>query len=103
MPKENSVQRRTRILNNARDGLSMFGESVVGFCDNTDNDFISLTILLGNYGDYLAIAKRFGPQGVPEVLFSNGATIVEALLNLNRGLLNGAWKADKVKEKGKKK
>ena len=69
------------------------------FLDNSYNDFRGVTITIASSGGYLFIAKRFGDDGAPEIVFANGATPMEALRRGIAAIEQGAWKVD-TKPKG---
>lgn len=47
-----------------------------------EEGFRGLTITVGNRGGYLAIGKIYDRMGMPAVLYANGDTPVEALMQL---------------------
>lgn len=65
------------------------------YLDNAYNDFRGVSIVIASTGGYLFIAKRFGEDGSPEILFANGDTPMDALRRGITGLENGSWKLDK--------
>lgn len=53
-------------------------------------------------GDWLAIVKRYGDDGGPQVLFAQAYDFVGALIASARALEIGQWKVDKPYEPDKK-
>lgn len=68
--------------------------NVVALLDAPEGDFRGLTIMVSNRGGYLGIAKRYGPDGGPEILFSSGETPLATLDALNARLHDPRWKHD---------
>jgi len=58
-------------------------------------DFVDLRVKQRAYGDWLGIAKRYGPDGGLEVCFGTGHDFVSALLGLNGAMAANRWKPDK--------
>jgi hypothetical protein len=57
-------------------------------------DFISLAVKQRADGDWLAVAKRDGPDGGPQVLFAVGFDLIGLLLNLEGSLAADRWRVD---------
>lgn len=57
-------------------------------------EFEFLKILHRGQHDVLAILKRYGSDGKPEVLFGNGATFVDALYGLEGAFAANKWRPD---------
>lgn len=64
------------------------------FCMKHASGF-DLRVKFRGDGDWLAIAKRDGPDGNPEVVFSSGVDLVTCLIALARSIEAGKWRADK--------
>jgi hypothetical protein len=58
-------------------------------------DFVGLNIKVRGAGDLIAVAKRFGPDGGPQVIFATGFDIIGLLLNLEGSLAANRWKEDR--------
>lgn len=58
-------------------------------------DAIEVRIKQRGPGDWMAIAKRFGPDGGPQVLFGTGYDFLSCVLGLNGAMAGDRWRADK--------
>lgn len=58
-------------------------------------EFNSVRIQFRGVYDFLAVCKRWGPDGTPEVIFGSGPDFVGAVLGLEAALEQGAWRPDK--------
>jgi hypothetical protein len=58
-------------------------------------DFAGLNIRQRGAGDWIAVAKRYGDDGGPQVLFATGFDFVGLLLNLEGSLAADRWREDK--------
>lgn len=58
-------------------------------------DAVDLRIKRQDSGEWLAIGRRFGEDGTPEVIFGWGYDLVAALVALNAGIGAGRWKPDR--------
>lgn len=65
-----------------------------GFILDSGDDFRGLVIMVSDRGGFLAIAKRFGGDGTPEVCFGNGATPYDALLSVGEAVARGLFRTD---------
>lgn len=57
-------------------------------------DFISLSVRRRGDSDFVAVLKRLGPDGAPEIAFGNGNDCVTCLLGLSGAVAAGRWKVD---------
>lgn len=62
-------------------------------------DFNSIRIQYRGVYDWLAVCKRWGEDGSPEVIFGSGPDFVGAILGLEAALDKGAWRPDKFATK----
>lgn len=60
-----------------------------------EGDFVELRVKARGEGDFLAVVKRIGEDGGPEVLFGVGVDFVSALLAASKLIEAGKWRADK--------
>lgn len=60
-----------------------------------EDSFTELRIKVRPDGSMLGVLKRYGEDGGPLVLFSNGYGVAGALLGLDLAVQGGAWKVDK--------
>lgn len=71
---------------------------------SAEEDFISLLIKARDDGSCLAVLKRFGPDGAPNVCFGSGYGAVACILGLDASVQGGKWRFDEPWERqnGKK-
>jgi len=56
---------------------------------------LALTVKQRAPGDWIAVAKRSGPDGGPQVAFGSGYDLVGALLGLEGALAANRWREDR--------
>jgi len=59
------------------------------------SEFNSVRIQYRGQYDYMAVCKRWGPDGTPEVIFGSGSDFIGCILGLEAALDKGAWRPDK--------
>lgn len=64
-------------------------------------DFAGLSVWLGDSGNLVAALRRFGSDGAPEVLYSEGVDFMDLLYNLDKRSAGDNWRPDKKKLSGK--
>lgn len=57
-------------------------------------NFREVTVKIGNRGGYLSIAKIFDGTGEKAVIFANGRTPFEALMELDKRVAKNKWSED---------
>ena len=62
---------------------------------NDGDDFISLRIAYRGENDYLAIGKRYGDDGTPQVIFGSGIGLATCLVGLAVAIDQNKWRPDK--------
>ena len=100
-PDNYSGNKRIQELIALQEAVYGFGKHVGDFLSDSTGDFRGISVILSNSGGCLAILKRFGEDGTPEVLFASGQTPVEAIAAADTRLADGGWRADKPRPKGK--
>jgi hypothetical protein len=60
-----------------------------------DEDAVSLQVKHRGPGDWLAVLRRLGSEGQPQVAFGSGYDFVGALLGLDAALASNRWREDK--------
>lgn len=65
-------------------------------------DFSEIRLKARDDGTILAIAKGYGSDGAPVVLFGSGYDIVLALIALDGAIQGGKWRVDKPWPNGSK-
>lgn len=60
-----------------------------------EETFVSLYFKHQDDGTVLAVAKRYGPDGGPQVCFGGGYGVIGAMLSLNATIASDNWKTDK--------
>lgn len=73
--------------------------NVGNFLHQDKDDFRGLTIMIGNRGGYLAILKKWGDTGNDLIMFSNGESPIDALINCEKALMANKWKDEIPYEK----
>lgn len=66
-----------------------------------NSDFISLHLKAKADGSILCVAKKYGDDGGPLVLFGGGYGFVGALMALDASLQGDKWRTDKPWSNGK--
>lgn len=64
------------------------------FLDSPHGDFRGLSIVISSGGGYLFIAKRFGEDGSPEIIFASGTSPMDSLRRGIDSLERDSWKID---------
>lgn len=60
-----------------------------------DSQFRGLSMFIGDNADVVIGFRIFGDDGTPEVLWSSGNSVLEALINLDKAVGSGNFKVDK--------
>jgi len=76
-------------------GLSASLPHVAPYLVEPDSDFRGLTLFIGDTAEFVVGLRRFSDDGSPEVMWSSGYSVVEALINLDRAVSSGKWREDK--------
>jgi hypothetical protein len=63
-------------------------------------DVVGLNVKHRESGDWLAVLRRFGPDGQPQVAFGSGVDFIGALMSLEGSLAADRWREDKPWQKG---
>lgn len=63
-----------------------------------DEAFRGITITCKGERAYLAVLKRFGDDGTPEVCFASGINFWDLFLGMNAALSKGDWRTDKFEK-----
>lgn len=66
-----------------------------------DADAVEVRFRHRGPSDWLAIAKRFGADGEPQVLFGTGYDFLSCVLGLNGAMAGDRWRADRPYQPGK--
>lgn len=69
--------------------------SVYRLVSDTSEGFISIRLSYRGPHDWLAIGKRYGDDGSPEVIFGSGVDFASALLGLEASIDQNKWRPDK--------
>lgn len=62
---------------------------------SAEDDFISLLVKLQADSTFLAVLKRYGPDGAPMVAFGSGYGYAGALMGLEGTIAANKWRVDK--------
>lgn len=71
---------------------------IFAFIDKNIGDFNGLSFMVSDRGGYLAVVKRFGFDGKPEIMFCSGPTLIDVLMLVEDALAAGHWRADKPRK-----
>ena len=55
---------------------------------------VGLTVKHRDSGDWIAVLRRYGPDGDPQVIFGSGIDFIGALMGLEGSLAAGRWRVD---------
>lgn len=69
--------------------------NVYGWATGGESDAVSVTFKCRGPGDWVAICKRIGDDGGPEVVFGTAFDFVSAVMALNAAMQADRWKVDK--------
>lgn len=69
------------------------------FIDKHLGDFNGFSMMVSDKGGYLAILKRFGFDGKPEIMFVSAPTIIDLLMLVEDALAAGHWREDKPRKR----
>lgn len=58
-------------------------------------DCVGLNVKHRDSGDWIAVLRRFGPDGTPQVAFGSGVDFIGALMGLEGSLAANRWREDK--------
>ena len=100
-PDNYKGNKRVQELIALQEAVNGFGKHVGHFLSDSEGDFRGISVILSDSGGCLAILKRFGADGSPEVLFASGQTPVEAIAAADTRLDQAAWRKDKPRPKRK--
>ena len=89
--KQSKAVRDLLKLEKSIDGL---GTEFARFIRDADGDFRGFSIILSDRGGYLAIIKKFGDDGTPQVLFAGGESPIECIRAADIRISSGNWKED---------
>lgn len=76
------------------DAFGLACGQVLSFTTRNSEDFVELRVKQRGEGDFLAIAKRIGPDGGDEVCFGVGFDFLSCLLGLNGAITANRWRPD---------
>lgn len=86
-------QRRVECYNAVADGLDSGTPHLLENIYESTEPVVQLTFKVKDDGSWLAIAKRDTGDG-PEVMFSGGEDIIEAMVRLSDKMVKGLWRDD---------
>lgn len=79
----------------AEENFSIAFPSLFKFSTSPTESFRGLTAFVGDSNAVVVGVKRFTEDGVPEIMWSSGTDLLDALVNLDAALKSGKWRVDK--------
>ena len=77
------------------DGLAAAAPMLLQQLHKHEGDTVELRLKHRGEGDWLALVKRIGPDGGPEIAFGTGYDALAALVGLGAAVARGGWRPDK--------
>lgn len=82
---------------NAHEVLASAFPSLMSTILDEDNPFDGITMFLGDNANVVVGLRRWGADGVNEVMWSSGDDFIAAMLALSQACNKGKWKVNKRK------